>query len=306
MMQGVKICDFHCHFPIRENFGFPDYPEHVHPQFTSHGAMNQGEIWRKAFDFPPSEPATTDREMADKWARDMDEKGVEKVVFVSGGGNERLSNIVKMYPDKFLGFAHNHPEGAHAAEELEHGLRDLGLKGYKILGPDVYTPFSDKKFDPLWEICQQYQVPVLIHFGLLGAAGGTATGVNYSPLSIADVALRFPKLNFVVPHFGCTCVGDLLQLCWTRPNVWVDSSGSNQWIRWMPYKLSLEDVMRKFIETVGTGRLIFATDSSWFPRGFAKAYLEEQNRTYRFLGCTEEQMKDILYRNAAYLLKIEM
>ena len=148
--------------------------------------------------------------------------------------------------------------------KLYHAIRDLGLKGYKILGPDVYTSLSDKKYYPLWEVCQKYDVPVLIHFGLLGAAGGTATGVNISPLSISQVALDFPRVNFVVPHFGCTCMGDLLQLCWTRPNVWVDSSGSNQWIRWMPFPLTLEDVIRKFIETVGPGRLIFATDSSWY------------------------------------------
>lgn len=306
MIQGIKVLDFHCHFPIKENFGFPDYPQHVHPAFTTHGAVNQSEVWRKAWNFPTSETATNDSDMADRWVKDMDAKGVEKVCFVSGGGNERLAKIVASHPDRFIGFAHNNPEKENAADELEHGLRDLGLKGYKILGPDIKTPFSDRKFDPLWEICQNYGVPVLIHFGLLGAAGGTATGVNYSPLSIADVALRFPHLNFVVPHFGCTCMGDLLQLCWTRPNVWVDSSGSNQWIRWMPFKLSLEDVMRKFLETVGSGRLIFATDSSWFPRGFAFSYLEEQNRTYRFLGCTDSQMEDILYKNASYLLHIEM
>lgn len=306
MIQNIPIIDFHCHFPFKGTIGFPDYPTHKHPEFDVHGARNHGEIWRKAYNFPLEQPDTTPEKMADLWADDMEKKGVEKVVFVSGGGNDQLKKVIDRHPDKFYGFAHNHPEGKNAAEELEHGLRDCGFKGYKILGPDVMTPFNDHKFDPLWEICQTYDVPVLIHFGLLGAAGGTATGVNYSPLSIADVALRFPRVNFVVPHFGCTCMGDLLQLCWTRPNVWVDSSGSNQWIRWMPYRLTLEDVMRKFLETVGPGRLIFATDSSWFPRGFAYEYLEEQNRTYRFLGCDDEDMKDILYRNAAYLLKIDI
>ena len=123
-------------------------------------------------------------------------------------------------------------------------------------------------------------------------------------MSIAQVTRRFPKVNFIVPHFGCTYMGDLLQLCWTRPNVWVDTCGSNQWIRWMPFQLTLEDVMRKFLETVGSERLIFGTDSSWFPRGFAYIYLEEQQKIMRFLGLGEEQMRAVLYGNIASLLKV--
>ncbi|MCF7942482.1 MAG: amidohydrolase family protein [Spirochaetia bacterium] len=301
MIQDLSVVDFHCHFPVKGDW-FPDMTLPGKVDFTTPGSRDHGGIWRKAYDFPMPEPAGSDRQMADLWYEDMIAKGVEQAVFVSGGGNRRLSEIVAMHPDRFLGFAHHSPDAPDAAEQLEYALGTLGLKGYKLLGPLIDTPLSDKKYYRLWEICEQYQVPVLIHFGLLGAAGGLPTGVNISPLSIAEVTRDFPHVNFVVPHFGCTHMGDLLHLCWTRDNVFVDSSGSNQWVRWMPYQLTLEDVIRKFVETVGPGRLIFATDSSWMPRGFASIYLEEQHKIFRFMGLSDEQLSAVFNGNARYLL----
>jgi hypothetical protein len=301
MIQDLPIVDFHCHFPVQGDW-FPDYDMPGKVEFDTSGSRDHGAIWQKAFNFPSPQKPGTDIEMADAWAADMALKGVEKVVFVSGGGNERLAKIVARYPRQFVGFAHHHPDTPGAADELEHACRDLGMKGYKVLGPLVYKALSDPSYYPLWEVAQTYNIPVLIHFGLLGAAGGTPDGVNISPMSIARISRDFPGVNFVVPHFGCTHMADLLQLCWTRPNVFVDTSGSNQWIRWMPFQLTLEDVVRKFVETVGPGRILFATDSSWMPRGFASMYLEEQHKLFRFQGLTDDQLHSVFHGNAEYLL----
>ncbi len=303
MIQDIPILDFHCHFPVKGDW-FPDYERQEKIQFDTYGSRDFGEQWRKAFNFPKPQEAKDDVTMAKLWIKDMDEKKVERIGWVSGGGNKRLRDIVKLYPDRFIGFAHHNPDVKDAKEQLEIAFRDYDFRGYKLLGPYIPTSLSDKKYYPLWEICEKYNRPVLIHFGLLGAAGGTPNGVNISPMSIAKVSRAFPNVNFVVPHFGCTHMQDLLQLCWTRPNVWVDTSGSNQWIRWMPYKLTLEDVIKKYVETIGPGRIIFATDSSWMPRGFAYIYLEEQNKAFRFCGLTEDEMHLVLHKNSEYLLGV--
>jgi uncharacterized protein len=303
MKREQPIIDFHCHFPVQGDW-FPDYAMPGKVEFDSVGSRNHGEIWRKAFNFPKQQPPGTDLEMAELWIEDLNTKGIDKMVFVSGGGNQRLADIVKLHPDRFIGFAHHHPDVENAAELLETAFRDQGMKGYKMLGPLIDTPLDDKKYYPLWEVCDAWKAPVLIHFGLLGAAGGMPTAVNISPFSIAQVTRDFPNVNFVVPHFGCTKMEDLLHLCWTRPNVYVDSSGSNQWMRWMPYQLTMEDVVRKFVETVGPGRLIFATDSSWMPRGFAGIYLDEQWKAFQFMGLDDDEMHQVFYGNAARLLKL--
>jgi uncharacterized protein len=74
----------------------------------------------------------------------------------------------------------------------------------------------------------------------------------------------------------------------------------------MPYDLTLGGMFRKFLETVGPRRLLFGTDSSWFPRGFAVRYLEEQLRACMELGCGDDTMRAIFAGNAARLLGIPL
>jgi predicted TIM-barrel fold metal-dependent hydrolase len=143
----------------------------------------------------------------------------------------------------------------------------------------------------------------LIHFGVLGGGGGPAYNVhNLNPLSFWKVCSDFPALKVVVPHFGACYWRELLQLCWQCPNVYVDTSGSNQWIRWMPYDLSVKDLFRKAYETIGAERLIFGTDSSYFPRGFSVEYLREQLKICYDIGVPDEGIHRIFHDNAAELL----
>jgi predicted TIM-barrel fold metal-dependent hydrolase len=244
-------------------------------------------------------------EIADRWHRDAQEKGVEKVVFVSGGGNDNLAAVVARHPETFIGFAHHHPGIPNAADELERAVSVLGLRGYKLLGPAIDTPINDKSFYPLWEVARAYTIPVLIHFGVLGAAGGVVRHVNIDPLILQNVAHDFPEVPFVLPHFGAGYPTQLLHLCWSAPNVYVDSSGSNQWVRWMMPEITLQDLMYKFAQTIGTKRMLFATDSSGFPRGFATPYLEEQHRIARFLGWSEQQLREFFSGTAERLLGAE-
>lgn len=105
---------------------------------------------------------------------------------------------------------------------------------------------------------------------------------------------------------GIQYVTDLLFLCWACPNVHVDTSGSNQWVRWMPYPLTLADLFRKFYETIGPRRILFGSDSSWFPRGFARRYLQEQIQICRFANFPHEHLQLIFGDNAACLLGIPL
>ena len=76
-------------------------------------------------------------------------------------------------------------------------------------------------------------------------------------------------------------------------------------MRWMPFEVTLESLFRKFRETIGASRILFGTDSSWFPRGFTKAYLDAQVRAMGDVGYTEDEKDQVLYRNAAWLLGID-
>ena len=94
-------------------------------------------------------------------------------------------------------------------------------------------------------------IPVLIHFGIQGSSGGIAWHQNINPLKLHNVAKFFPEVDFVVPHFGCAWERETLQLCWSCPNVSVDTSGSLQWIRWVPGDLTVKYLFRKYYESIG-------------------------------------------------------
>ncbi|MER3468251.1 MAG: 2-amino-3-carboxymuconate-6-semialdehyde decarboxylase, partial [Thermoflexus sp.] len=94
-------------------------------------------------------------------------------------------------------------------------------------------------------------------------------------------------------------------LCWACRNVYVDTSGNNEWVRWMPYELTLKDLFRRFVETIGPERILFGSDSEWFPRGFAVRYLEDQLRICYEIGLREEDIQKIFADNAARLLGLE-
>jgi len=74
---------------------------------------------------------------------------------------------------------------------------------------------------------------------------------------------------------------------------------------WMPFELDLKSLFRRTIESVGPDRIIFGTDSSYFPRGLSLDYLGEQLKVCRLIGLEETSIEKIFYKNAAKLLKLD-
>ncbi len=227
-----------------------------------------------------------------------------RVVFQTGGGNEALAKAIRPHPDIFSGFAHHSPCLPKAAEELRRGVEELGLVGYKIIAPQLSCSLKDSRLDPLWEYLEQHRLPVLIHFGLLGGIGGVPTHPMINPLVIYPVARRHPEMPVVIPHFGSGYWQELLHLCWSCPNIHIDTSGSNDWTLWMPNPLNLKDLFRRAYETVGPKRIIFGSDSSWFPRGFAYRILQDQVRACLEIGLNGNDLSDVFGGNAARLLRL--
>ncbi|TRO48816.1 amidohydrolase [Candidatus Bathyarchaeota archaeon] len=312
-LYGLKVIDFHSHFPRQSAGRGTSYRDRMVERYGERRAdiiignsRRYRDEWRRmwAFDEPETD-IHTDEQQAGRWVADMDAKGLSRVNFVMGGGNDNLAKIVSWHPERFTGIAHHSVWEEGAAEELERAVKELGLKGFKIIASSQQRPIDDKAAYPVWEMAENLEVPVLIHFGVLGGGGGPAYDLrNLNPLTLWKVCSDFPTLNFVIPHFGACYWRELLQLCWQCPSVHVDTSGSNQWMRWMPYDLTMKDLFRKAMETIGPDRLIFATDSSYFPRGFSVEYLREQLRVCHDMGLEEESIEKIFYGNAARLLKL--
>ncbi|MBE3598501.1 MAG: amidohydrolase [Limnochordaceae bacterium] len=308
----MRVLDFHAHFPHPDDAALDGWETAYRRRFgdrklailRERNLNAQREWWRRwSFPFPEAPSAPLETQVA-RWAGEVDRYGLDGVVFVTGGGNDALAAVVRRHP-RFFGFAHHDPFAPDAAAELRRAIGELGLRGYKILAPALSGPIDDPALYPVWEAAEELGIPVLVHFGVLNGGGGVGNHVNIDPLRLHDVAKAFPTIPFVVPHFGCGYPTQLLHLCWTCENVYVDTSGNNEWMRWMIPELTLEELFRRFRETVGPHRIVFGTDSSHFPRGFVVKYLEEQLRACRNVGFGEAELGAVFSGNARRLLRIE-
>ena len=94
------------------------------------------------------------------------------------------------------------------------------------------------------------------------------------------------ELKFVLPHFGAGYLREALMLADLCPNVYLDTSSSNSWMRYEG--LDLKTVFRRALDVVGPQRLLFGTDSSFFPRGWNYAIFEAQTRAMLDLGISAD------------------
>src|SRR5580704_18153493 len=126
--------------------------------------------------------------------------------------------------------------------------------------------------------------------------------MRYSnPLDLHAVALRHPGVRFIVPHFGAGYFREALMLADLCPNVYLDTSSSNSWMRFEG--LDLAAVFRRALSVVGPRRLLFGSDSSFFPRGWNRDVFEVQTRALHQLGIGSADAQQILGGNLRRILR---
>jgi predicted TIM-barrel fold metal-dependent hydrolase len=81
----------------------------------------------------------------------------------------------------------------------------------------------------------------------------------------------------IIPHFGAGFFREALMVAEMCANIYLDTSSSNGWMRYTP-GLTLAEVFRTAIDVLGADRLLFGTDSSFFPRGWNKVVYDAQQK----------------------------
>ncbi|MEQ1885682.1 MAG: amidohydrolase family protein [Bryobacteraceae bacterium] len=132
--------------------------------------------------------------------------------------NESLTKLCASHPDRFVGFATialQHPD--MAAQQLEDGVKKLGLHGASIGCVCTGEELSARKFDPFWARAEELDVLLFMHptgvpeLGKRLQGNGLLTNVIGNPLEttialshiIFDGVLdRFPKLKICAAHGG--------------------------------------------------------------------------------------------------------
>src|SRR5207253_1206499 len=116
-----------------------------------------------------------------------------------------------------------------------------------------------------------------------------------NPLDLHAVALAYPQVPIIIPHFGAGLLREALMVADLCPNVLLDTSSSNGWIRYVG--VTLDEVFRRALGVVGPERLLFGSDSSFFPRGWVRDVYQRQSEALHQIGAAADTREKIFGGN---------
>jgi predicted TIM-barrel fold metal-dependent hydrolase len=152
------------------------------------------------------------------------------------------------------------------------------------------VPIDDPRSIALFDLAARHRRAVFVHCGVLSIGARRRLGLPSrfdlrlgDPLAVAAVAVRFPDVPVVIPHFGAGLFREALMAAQSAPNIHLDTSSSNRWTALHP-GLTLREVFARALDCAGPERLLFGTDSSFFPRGWQKGVYDEHRAILTDLG----------------------
>ena len=250
-------------------------------------------------------------QLADDWARELDRCGVSKTVLIASvpGDAESVIAAVRAHPERFLGYVMVNPAAPGTAAQVEAALSTGHIHALCFFpAMHRYSIQDDRAVALLELLAARPGTAAFVHCGVLSVGVRKLIGLPSlfdmkfsNPIDLHAVALRFPQLPFLVPHFGAGYLREALMLCDLCPNVHLDTSSSNSWMRYEEAHVDLRTVFRRALEVVGPQRLLFGTDSSFFPRGWNAAIFEMQSKALYEIGANEEVARLIFHDNLVRL-----
>jgi aminocarboxymuconate-semialdehyde decarboxylase len=312
--RRVKVIDVHCHAVIPE----------------AHEMLGLS---------PMGQRGPGINEVGERRIREMDEQGIDveaisinpawyraerdlatEVVRIQ---NERLAEYCATYPDRFVAFASvalQFPD--LAVEQLEHGVKQLGLRGAAVGASVAGEEFANPKFHPFWAKAEELGVLIFIHpqstpelskrfegNGWLSNTIGNPldTTIALSHLIFEGTLDRFPGLKLCSAHGG----GYLPSYAPRSDNslrVAPDMDTGVQlkkrptdYLRgmWFDTLVFTSEALRHLAAEVGVSQLVLGTDHPipWQPESVDHILMAE--------GFTDDERIAMLGGNAAPLLGIE-
>ena len=267
----LAVADAHIHFFSRRFF----------QSLASQSGKSVDEIAAAVgWILPSNDPA----ELAHHWAGELDRRGIARAALIASVPGDEGSVVAASaaIPGRFYAYAMVNPlqEGV----EVPDGLDAI------CLFPAMHRfSLHDPRVQPLLEQAVERGYAIFVHCGVLTVGIRKKLGLpcpfdmRYSnPLDLHAIALKHPRTRFVLPHFGAGYLREALMLADLCPNVYLDTSSSNSWLRYEG--LDLRQVFRRALDVVGPERILFGTDSSFFPRGWVQEVFDAQSKALSEIG----------------------
>lgn len=235
--------------------------------------------------------------------------------------NNTLADVAIKRPDRFISLGHLPlQDGDAAVKELERGVKELGLKGFQVMGTVDGHELSDPILDPVWETAQKHDTLIFLHpngypqgdrfknhyfNNVIGNPLDTTVALHH--LIFDGTLEKFPDLKILVSHGGgyLPAYAGRIDHAWgARPDCRLKiKSPPSSYLK----KLHLDTIVFTYeqlaylVDLFGPDKLVMGTD---YPYDMA-----EDDPIGHVLGTpnlSEENIKMITGGNAARLLGIDI
>jgi predicted TIM-barrel fold metal-dependent hydrolase len=232
----------------------------------------------------------------------MDRLGIVKGLI--SGPNNIVAEWVKRAPDRFIPcWMPNLPplDPDEEAARFIQAIENLGIQGLgELLLPLAGIPLNDRRFFPLYQICQERQLVAFFHTGLT-APNYPRTGIPFrmrlsDPLLLEDVAAVFPDLKMVICHMSYPFTEQATYMLYAHSNVYMDVGVVN----WILGRAGFHRLLRDVVETVGSDKVLFGSDQMLSPDRIPVAVSAIQEASF----LSEEEKRKILGENALRILGV--
>jgi hypothetical protein len=292
----VRLCDSHCHFFSSRFLELlsKDVPGLPDDDRASAVAARLG--WEA-----PGSP----EQLAERWVTETARHGVSRCALIASlpGDEASVATAVAAYPEKFVGVVMLNPAAADAAARLALALGEQRFRVVALFPAMHRYRLDDQAVASVFAAAALAGAAMFVHCGVLAVGARKKLGLPSpfdlrlgDPLAVAALAQRFPSVPVIIPHFGAGLFREALMAVDQCPNVYLDTSSSNSWIKYHP-GLTLEGVFRQALAVAGPARLLFGTDSSFFPRGWQAPVYHAQRAVLAALGVSDAERAQIMGGN---------
>ena len=297
---ALKINDAHCHF-FSEGFFAKLWSELSTAQkHRPEGDTPKSLLKQLGWDAPGSI-----NELADRWVAELDHVGVNRVALMSSVPEDELSvaKAIERHPKRFVGMFMVNPLAPNGAERVQRAFGEYHLRCACLFPAMHHYSLNDESVKDIFKLAAQYNCAVFVHCGILSIGVRKKLKLRSvfdiqcgNPLALIPVASQFPTVPIIVPHFGAGFFKELLMASDLCQNIYTDTSSSNSWTKYMA-NFSLVDVFHDALNVLGPERILFGTDSSFFPRGWQQPLFDAQQTVFDTLDLIPENRDAILSQN---------
>jgi len=228
--------------------------------------------------------ALYDKYSEQDWLAEMDRIGVKYTAVSSMDGiagdvrrgNDEIAALVARHPGRFFGYVHVNANYAdEMLPELHRCFAMPGFAGIKVYQQGV--AYDDPRFDPVWQMARDRNVPVLAH-----TWASNLTGYD-------KVAMRFPSVAFFAAHAGSDYgYQSYINAARGARNFYLD----------LTYSRDITNLTEHFVKEIGVDQIVWGSDQPMFS-------LAEQAGKVLFSRMSDDDKRKIMFSNAAQFFNVK-